>query len=60
MSCESLEPGAAEVGTNADGETPEPDEPQLPNVVGYVVNLPRKTPFVDQLDAIEDAVQSPP
>jgi predicted acylesterase/phospholipase RssA len=53
---ESLEPGAAEVGTNADGETPS-DEPQLPNVVGYVVNLPRKTPFVDQLEAIEDAVQ---
>ena len=51
-----LEPGAASVGTNADGQTPSV-EPQLANVAGYVVNLPRKLPFVDQLDAIEDAVQ---
>jgi predicted acylesterase/phospholipase RssA len=53
---ESLEPIAAALGANANGQTPS-DEPGLAKVVGYVLNLPRKLPFVDQLDAIEDAVQ---
>lgn len=53
---ETLEPTAATVGANADGKTPS-DEPELANVAGYVISLPRKLPFVDQLDAIEDAVQ---
>ena len=51
-----LEPRGAGVGTNADGRTLS-DEPDLAKVAGYVVNLPRKLPFVDQLDAIGDAVQ---
>ena len=51
-----LEPSASGLGTNGDGETPSA-EPQLADVLGYVVNLPRKTPLVDQLEAIEDAVQ---
>ena len=31
--------------------------PPLPAVLGYVANLPRKAPFVDQLTAIEDATR---
>jgi predicted acylesterase/phospholipase RssA len=51
-----LVPRGGGVGTNADGRTLS-DEPDLAKVAGYVVNLPRKLPFVDQLDAIGDAVQ---
>ena len=50
------DPGATAVGSSADGKNPS-DEPQLADVAGYLVNLPRKTPFVDQLEAIGDAVQ---
>jgi patatin-related protein len=31
--------------------------PDLPNVLGYIANLPRKAPFVDQLTAIEQATR---
>jgi predicted acylesterase/phospholipase RssA len=37
------------------GVEPELREPALDDVVGYVVNLPRAAPFVDQLDAVEEA-----
>ncbi len=43
------------IGVSADGNPQNLFEPELPDVIGYVVNLPRKAPFVDQLDAIEDA-----
>jgi patatin-related protein len=38
-----------------DGEEPELREPGLDDVVGYVVNLPRVAPFVEQLEAVRDA-----
>jgi patatin-related protein len=40
-----------------DPPTPDPHgAPALPSVLGYVLNLPRKATFVDQLAAIERAV----
>jgi patatin-related protein len=39
---------------------PSPDvntEPTIQEVVGYVVNLPRKAPFVDQLYAVQEATR---
>ncbi len=32
-------------------------QPTIPDVVGYVINLPRNAPFYDQLLAVEDAVR---
>lgn len=37
----------------ADPANPTPDEPQLADVIGYVVNVPRDGRFVDQLYALE-------
>lgn len=34
-----------------------PEGPALPSVLGYVANLPRQAPFVDQLTAIEQATR---
>jgi patatin-related protein len=48
---------------NADPPLPEqeqvyePLEPTIQDVVGYVINLPRQAPFVDELDAIQQAVR---
>jgi predicted acylesterase/phospholipase RssA len=54
---EPLDPGVAGIGSDADGRNPS-QGPELFDVAGYVINLPRKTPVADQLEAIEDAVQS--
>jgi patatin-related protein len=48
---------------NADPPQPEkgptyiPKEPTIQDVIGYVINLPRQAPFVDELDAIQHAVR---
>jgi len=46
---------------NADPPVPPPggdgDEPELKDVLGYVVTLPRVAPFVDQLYAVRDAAR---
>jgi predicted acylesterase/phospholipase RssA len=39
-------------------ETPDcPPRPELPDVIGYLINLPRNAPFVDQLEALDDATR---
>lgn len=38
-------------------EPPGPSGPELPSIIGYVVTLPRKAPFVNQLEAIERATR---
>ncbi len=48
---------------NADPVQPEPSgehgQPEVEDVIGYVVNLPRTAPFVDQLYAVRAAVNRP-
>lgn len=40
-------------------ETPVcPPRPELPDVIGVLINLPRNAPFVDQLQALEDATRA--
>jgi Protein of unknown function (DUF3376)/Patatin-like phospholipase len=48
---------------NADPAQPRPEgkpvRPEVEDVIGYVVNLPRTAPFVDQLYAVRAAVNRP-
>jgi hypothetical protein len=48
---------------NADPAQPEPSgehgQPEVEDVIGYVVSLPRTAPFVDQLYAVRAAVNRP-